>query len=138
MFRKNKPLPHSTTKGFSLIELLIVVSILGIVSAIAIPAYRGYIDTSRVTAVQNGLRTIYVQQQEYFSKNNRYYSTGNSCTDNTTTINTTLFSGTKVLDNTYFRFCILQSATSNFTARAEEISGSGRAYTVDNNNTSNF
>lgn len=124
-------------KGFTLVELLLVVAILGILSGVAVPAYRNYIDTARVTTVQNGLRSIYVQQQEYFSKNNRYYSTGGSCSDSTTTINTTLFSGNKVLNNSYFRYCVLQSATTNFTARAEEISGS-RAYTLDNTNTANF
>lgn len=124
-------------KGFTLIELLIVVALLGILSAIAVPTYRDYVDTTRVTAAQNGLRTIYVQQQEYFTKNNQYYSSGNTCSDSTSAINTTLFTGNKVLTNTHYRFCVLQTSTSNFTARAEEINGS-RVFTLDNTNTANF
>lgn len=53
------------TGGFTLIELMIVVAIIGILAAVAIPAYMKYIRRSKATEAVLGLRTIYEGARAY-------------------------------------------------------------------------
>jgi prepilin-type N-terminal cleavage/methylation domain-containing protein len=56
-----------STKGFTLIELMIVVAILGVLAAIAIPAYRDYVKRARVSEVLNAFDAIATGANEYHS-----------------------------------------------------------------------
>ena len=59
--------------GFSLIELMVVVAILSVITAIAIPVYNGYTKNAYLTECANEVHILKMAQQEYFLENNVYF-----------------------------------------------------------------
>jgi type IV pilus assembly protein PilE len=56
---------HVNNRGVTLLELLIVVAIIGILAAVAIPAYDGYVTRSRRSDAFTGLETARAAQEMY-------------------------------------------------------------------------
>lgn len=59
-------------KGFTLIEVMSVVAIIGILSAIAIPAYSNYVTRSRITDAISGLSSKNTLIEQYFGDQRTY------------------------------------------------------------------
>ena len=68
----NKADIHMRNRGFTLIELMIVVAIVGILAAVAYPSYVSQTQKSRRADAKTALITGAQQMERYFTQNNTY------------------------------------------------------------------
>jgi type IV pilus assembly protein PilA len=68
MLRRNL----KNTKGFTLIELMIVIAIIGILAAIAIPQFTAYRQRGFNAAAQTDLRNAATAQEAYYTDGQTY------------------------------------------------------------------
>jgi len=58
--------------GFTLIEVLVAMAIVGILAAIALPSYTEYVNRGRRAEGRTALNEVLQQQERFFAANNRY------------------------------------------------------------------
>jgi type IV pilus assembly protein PilE len=108
------------SRGFTLIEVMIVVAIIGILSAVAYPAYQDYVIRSKVPQATSNLATLQTKMEQWF-QDQRSYLNGAACgvaSANDTT-------------NSYFNFTCAATATTYTVTATGKSQMAGFIYTVD-------
>ena len=107
--------------GFTIIELMIAVAIVGILSAIALPAYTEYVIRGKLTEAHSNLLAARTQAEQWFQDNRTYL--GFPCT---------------VTNTKYFNYACSNLTATTYTITATAPVGQGIdnfAFSIDQSNT---
>ena len=123
--------------GFTLIELMITVAIVGILAAVAMPSYKNYIRRGQQPEAFNTLSDYRTKMEQYYQDNHNYGGSATTCADNAAAASWNTFP--KSLK--YFKYTCVPDTTAgdttqqSYTITATGISGlvTGDIYTINQN-----
>lgn len=119
LIKPNLNLVYKDQRGFTLIELMVVVAIIGILASIAMPSYTDYVRRGKAAEATSTLANLRVQIEQYYQDNRTYV--GFNC-------NSTL--------KNFTYSCTTQTATA-YTLNAAGNSAEGMGsfqFTIDQDN----
>ena len=133
---RSQATPPRQFAGFTLIELMIVVALIAILAAFALPSYNDYIRRGQIVESFNQLADYRTKLEQYY-QDNRNYGTAAACAADSTASSWNTFPTTRE----HFTYsCATGTATGDttqqsFTVTATGSSGqaTGHVYTINQN-----
>lgn len=110
-------------KGITLIELMIVVAIVGLLSAIAYPAYDGYVKRSKRVVAEGDLYAFRNAMQRFFSENNTYVGSNGAAIGTDAAPISALFPSQSPIDggSAAYNLTVTVDTASSFTLTATAV-----------------
>jgi type IV pilus assembly protein PilE len=102
--------PTPRTRGFTLLELMLVVVVIAILATVAVPTYSEFVQRSRRSDAREALSDLAARQEQFFLNNKYYAST------------TTVLGQPALTDRGFYNITIPTVTTVSFTLRATALS----------------
>jgi type IV pilus assembly protein PilE len=123
-----------STRGFTLIEVMIAVAIVAILAAVALPSYRDYVTRGQLSEAHSQLAAMRVKMEQWYQDTRSY---AGACTAGTTAA---LPGNNGTADNTnikYFNYACSNLAANTYTVTATGAGGNtaGFGFSIDQDNT---
>ena len=114
--------PTARQQGFTLVELMIVVAIIGILAAVAVPSYTDYMRRGQIPDATSALAEYRIKLEQYY-QDNRSYGTG-SCAGGTL----------RTAAGNFTMSCSSGGQTYTATATGSKGAAVGHVYTLNQDN----
>ncbi len=121
-----------SASGFTLLEVLITVAIVGILAAIALPSYSEYITRSKIIEATSKLGDLRTDMERFFMDNRTYASGGNCGIDNGASTRIPLYNSDP--GRNFQLSCAVVAVPPGYTITATGLAAkgmSGFVYTID-------
>ena len=111
------------SKGFSLIELMIVIAVIAIIAAIALPSYQESVKKTRRSDAQGALLGFAQAMERFYTDNGTYVGAAGTVGTPTATGAPFIFSTKSPVDGgiTYYNLKINAAAAASYTLYAEPV-----------------
>ncbi|MFZ1242533.1 MAG: type II secretion system protein [Candidatus Saccharimonas sp.] len=119
---------HTNKRGFTIVELLIVIVVIAILAAISVVAYNGIQNRAYDTTVQSDLRQTYTKIQEYNITNDQRLDVVNDPTYPTYSAQIAALNSVFVTTRSAYNTLILCSNSEDVAIIARSQSGNGFYY----------
>ena len=110
--------PRTHRRGFTLVELAIVLALIAVLATLALPSYQGVVRKSRRAEAQAALLELVLRQERWRADHPEYAPSAADLGA----------AGPRDRSARYYRIEVVDSTSTTFTVRAEAVAGRGQEH----------